>query len=65
LHLQKAYAGFGVDRGKLPVTESTASRILSLPMFPTLSEAQQQRVVEVVTGRLTQIPATDTATTCA
>jgi dTDP-4-amino-4,6-dideoxygalactose transaminase len=48
LHLQTAYSGLGVERENLPVTESAASRILSLPMFPTLSEAQQQRVVEAV-----------------
>ena len=48
LHLQKAYAGLGLPRGSLPVTESAAGRILSLPMFPTLSEAQQERVVEAV-----------------
>jgi dTDP-4-amino-4,6-dideoxygalactose transaminase len=57
LHLQKAYAGLGVGRGKLPVTELTASRILSLPMFPTLSEAQQQRVVEAVAAsRMHPVP---------
>jgi dTDP-4-amino-4,6-dideoxygalactose transaminase len=65
LHLQKAYAGLGVGRGKLPVTEWTASRILSLPMFPTLSEAQQQRVVEAVAARTMHIPVPSTATTFA
>ena len=48
LHLQKAYTGLGVKRGDLPVTETAAERILSLPMFPTLSEAQQRRVVDAV-----------------
>ena len=48
LHQQKAYAGLGVKPGELPVTETAAGRILSLPMFPTLSEAQQHRVVDAV-----------------
>ena len=64
LHLQKAYAGLGLGRGKLPVTELVASRILSLPMFPTLSEAQQQRVVEAVAARTMQ-PVPGAATTSA
>ena len=48
LHLQKAYLGMGLKRGDLPVCEKAADRILSLPMFPTLSEAQQRRVVDAV-----------------
>lgn len=48
LHLQKAYVGLGIKRGDLPVSEKAADRILSLPMFPTLSEAQQRRVVDAV-----------------
>ena len=47
-----------LGRGKLQVTESTAGRILSLPMFPTLSDAQQQQVVEAVARRTMGIPAT-------
>jgi dTDP-4-amino-4,6-dideoxygalactose transaminase len=48
LHLQKAYEGLGVRRGELPVSEAAADRILSLPMFPTLAEEQQQRIVRAV-----------------
>jgi dTDP-4-amino-4,6-dideoxygalactose transaminase len=48
LHLQKAYANQGYRAGDFPVTESAAERILSLPMFPTLSEADQVRVVETL-----------------
>jgi len=46
LHLQKAYAGLSVARGNLEVTERAAREILSLPMFPGLTEEQQKRVVE-------------------
>jgi dTDP-4-amino-4,6-dideoxygalactose transaminase len=62
LHLQKAYAGLGVRRGELPVTETAADRILSLPMFPTLSEADQKRVVDAVV-RLVHRPAVQRAAT--
>lgn len=48
LHLQKAYANQGYRADDFPVTESAAERILSLPMFPTLSEADQVRVVETL-----------------
>ena len=48
LHLQKAYAHLGYRRGDFPVTERAAERILSLPMFPTLTQAQQRRIVEAI-----------------
>jgi len=48
LHLQKAYANQGYRAGDFPVAEKAAERILSLPMFPTLSEADQLRVVETL-----------------
>jgi len=32
LHLQKAYAAFGYERGNFPVAEKTANEILALPM---------------------------------
>ena len=48
LHLQKAYANQGYRASDFPVTEKAAERILSLPMFPTLSEADQVRVVETL-----------------
>ncbi len=53
LHLQKAYTRLGYRPGDLPVSENAAQRILSLPMFPGISEADQVRVVEalVQTGK--------------
>jgi len=46
LHLQKAYKSLCYSLGDFPVAERVASEIVSLPMFPHLSKAQQQRVVE-------------------
>jgi dTDP-4-amino-4,6-dideoxygalactose transaminase len=48
LHLQKAYSELGYKEGDFPVTENAAKRILSLPMFPGLSEADQTRVVDAL-----------------
>jgi len=39
-HLQKAYKFLGYHKGQLPVTESYAAEILSLPFYPELEGAQ-------------------------
>lgn len=44
LHQQKAYGHLGYKTGDFPVTERVAREILSLPMFPQLSHAQQDEV---------------------
>lgn len=46
LHLQKAYAHHGFKKGQFPVTERAAERILSLPMFPELTNDQIDYVCE-------------------
>ncbi len=38
----------GLPRGSLPVAEEMGDRTLSLPMYPTLPEADQERVVDAV-----------------
>lgn len=48
LHLQNAYRSSGFKQGDFPVAECAATQVLSLPMFPGLTAAQQQRVVEEV-----------------
>jgi dTDP-4-amino-4,6-dideoxygalactose transaminase len=48
LHLQKAYAGLGLNEGDFPVSEMLAKEIVSLPMFPNITEEQQNRVVESI-----------------
>lgn len=48
LHLQKAYASEGYRKGDFPVTESVASRLLSLPMFPELSNEQIEYVADCI-----------------
>jgi dTDP-4-amino-4,6-dideoxygalactose transaminase len=50
LHLQPAWHHLGLARGDLPATEAWAAECLSLPLYPELTESQQDRVVEVVRG---------------
>lgn len=50
IHFQPAYQSLGYKRGDLPVTEALAERVLSLPMFPELSDEQIDRVAEAVTA---------------
>jgi dTDP-4-amino-4,6-dideoxygalactose transaminase len=48
LHLQKCYRQWGYGAGSLPETERAAAEILSLPMFPGLTPAQQRRVTDTI-----------------
>ena len=48
IHRQPAYAQLGLQQGSLPVTEQLCSQVLSLPIFPELSEQQQQTVIDTV-----------------
>ncbi len=48
IHLQPACIQHGFRSGALPVTEAAAKHIVSLPMYPELTEQQQQRVVDAV-----------------
>jgi dTDP-4-amino-4,6-dideoxygalactose transaminase len=52
LHLQKAYAHLKIPEGSFPVTESYTKRLLSLPIYPELTEKQITYVVESLKGVL-------------
>ncbi|HEV7641124.1 MAG TPA: DegT/DnrJ/EryC1/StrS family aminotransferase [Gaiellaceae bacterium] len=47
-HLSEAYAGLGYRTGDFPVTEALARELLSLPMYPGITEAQLATVVDAV-----------------
>jgi dTDP-4-amino-4,6-dideoxygalactose transaminase len=44
LHLQHAYRYLGYKEGDFPASERLAKEIVSLPMFPNLTAAQQQHI---------------------
>lgn len=48
IHLQAAYKDLGHRPGDFPVSEELAGKILSLPMYAELTEAQQDRVVDLL-----------------
>lgn len=48
IHLQPAYADLGLGRGAFPRTERSADRLLSLPMFPELTEQQIALVTDAL-----------------
>jgi dTDP-4-amino-4,6-dideoxygalactose transaminase len=48
LHLQPAFASLGAGEGSLPVAETAAREILSLPLYPELTDDQAQRVAAAV-----------------
>lgn len=48
IHLQPACSHYGYVHGMLPVTEAVAKHIVSLPMYPELTEEQKERVVNAV-----------------
>jgi dTDP-4-amino-4,6-dideoxygalactose transaminase len=50
VHLLPAFASLGQGPGTHPVAEAAAGQILSLPMFPGITRAQQARVAEVLTS---------------
>jgi dTDP-4-amino-4,6-dideoxygalactose transaminase len=48
LHLQKCFAALGYEEGSLPVTEQSCREVLSLPVYPELTEAEQETVVDAI-----------------
>lgn len=44
-HLQQAYSEFSYKRGDFPITEAMADEVLSLPMGPHLTFADQDQVI--------------------
>jgi dTDP-4-amino-4,6-dideoxygalactose transaminase len=50
LHLQPCFAHLGYAPGDFPVSEAASAEVISLPVFPELTEAQQGAVIDAVLG---------------
>lgn len=54
-HTMEGFAHFGYREGQLPVTEAAAREVFSLPMYPALTDAQQDRVCAELRAVLAQV----------
>lgn len=52
VHLQPAFVADGPGVGGFPIAERAAAEILSLPIFPGITESQQERVAEALAKAL-------------
>ena len=50
LHLQPCFAYLKYGPGAFPVAEAATRRVLALPVYPELSQAQQEFVVDTIRG---------------
>jgi dTDP-4-amino-4,6-dideoxygalactose transaminase len=48
IHLQEAFAYLGHAHGDFPESEKASREVLSLPVYPELPDAQQDRVVQAI-----------------
>jgi dTDP-4-amino-4,6-dideoxygalactose transaminase len=57
LHLQECFRPLGYEPGSLPVTEAAAAEVLSLPIFPGLTDAERRTVAEQLHASLRRVHA--------
>ncbi len=55
LHLQPAYRHLGYKPGDFPEAERAAAEVLSLPIYPEMTDEQQDRVVEALLEALAEV----------
>jgi len=48
IHLQRAYADLGNRAGDFPVTEALSKEVVSLPLFPELTEREIDHIIQAV-----------------
>ena len=48
LHLQQLYVSLGYEVGSLPTSEAASREVISLPMYPELTEAQQIPIARAI-----------------
>jgi dTDP-4-amino-4,6-dideoxygalactose transaminase len=52
IHLQPAYRDLGYHAGDFPVAERVAREVLSLPVYPEMTQAQLERVAGLIAAGL-------------
>ena len=52
LHLQEVYKSLGYKSGDCPESERAQEEVLSLPMYPELSEVQVEEIVSAIKDSL-------------
>lgn len=55
VHLQPAFEQFELPAGSFPVAESAARSMLSLPLYPGITQAQQEQVATALERALTRV----------
>ncbi len=50
MHHLECFAGLGYQAGDFPAAEQAAGEVLALPVYPELSAAQRERVLEAIKG---------------
>lgn len=50
LHLQECFRDLGYKAGDFPESEQAAAEVLSIPVYPELTDAQKDYVVETISG---------------
>jgi dTDP-4-amino-4,6-dideoxygalactose transaminase len=48
VHLQKPYQALGYQRGDLPHTESACDRVMSMPLYPEMSDEQARYAAQML-----------------
>jgi len=48
LHLQPCFKYLGYEEGEFPVAEKISKEVLSLPMFPEMTEEEQNMVIDTI-----------------
>jgi dTDP-4-amino-4,6-dideoxygalactose transaminase len=52
-HLQEAYSGAGWKQGQFPLAEAMAESVLSLPLYPGMTESDVEHVTACIQGFFT------------
>jgi dTDP-3-amino-2,3,6-trideoxy-4-keto-D-glucose/dTDP-3-amino-3,4,6-trideoxy-alpha-D-glucose/dTDP-2,6-dideoxy-D-kanosamine transaminase len=55
VHTMTGFAHLGYRAGSLPVTERLAGQIFSLPMYPSLSRGEQDKVITALRDVLSTV----------